>query len=209
MDLWLWERIETALREHCPRRIESDKASRAAVAMMLRDGSLGMELLFIERAEHPLDPWSGHMAFPGGRWDPQDVDCLATAIRETAEELNVDLNRSGRFLGALDEIATIARPRGRDLVVAPYVSRLDEPIHLSPSAEVRAVHWIALSRLSAESNRATLERTFDGRRMASPSIRVDSRVIWGLTYRMYCCLEGMVRAAGPTRKSASSEEFAR
>src|SRR4051812_3842337 len=56
---------------------------RAAVAAILRDAAEGPEILFIRRAEHPQDPWSGHMAFPGGREEPGDADLLETAIRET------------------------------------------------------------------------------------------------------------------------------
>lgn len=196
-----------ALKEHRPRRIESEGAERAAVAMMLRDGSLGIELLFIERAESPRDPWSGHMAFPGGRHDPDDVDLRATAVRETAEELRLDLNRAGVFLGGLNELTTITRPRGRELVVAPYVYRLNEPVLPVPGPEVRAACWIALLKLGAEANRAVIARTFAGRRLWCPSLRVDGRVIWGLTYRMYRDLESMVAATG-IPESASGEEVA-
>jgi 8-oxo-dGTP pyrophosphatase MutT (NUDIX family) len=197
-----------ALKENCPRRLENAAAEHAAVAMLLRDGGSEVELLFIERAEHPLDPWSGHMAFPGGRWDPQDVDSQATAIRETAEELNIDLNRTGRFLGGLDELTAVARPRGRELVIAPYVYRLDETILPAPGSEVRAIHWIELSKLSAKTNRMVLDQTFAGRRMSCPSLRVDGHVIWGLTYRMFRRLEELVQATGSIQKSADGEELA-
>jgi 8-oxo-dGTP pyrophosphatase MutT (NUDIX family) len=43
------------------------------------------ELLLIRRAEHPSDPWSGHMALPGGRNDPQDTSLYETVVRECAK----------------------------------------------------------------------------------------------------------------------------
>ena len=57
-----------------PRLLSSRLApSRAAVAAIVRVHDQQPEILFIHRAEHPLDPWSGHMAFPGGRMQTGDA----------------------------------------------------------------------------------------------------------------------------------------
>ena len=82
------ERIRNRLMDYRPSLAEADRGrSRAAVALVLYE--LAPEppaLLFIERARHERDPWSGHMAFPGGRVDPGDAHPRATAERETYEE---------------------------------------------------------------------------------------------------------------------------
>src|SRR4051812_23466320 len=101
-------------------RVEGE-GRRAAVAIILREHEGGLEALFIRRADHPLDPWSGQMAFPGGRQDPEDADLLATALRETVEEVGIDLAAAGELLGTLDEVRAMARMRPMDLVIAPYV----------------------------------------------------------------------------------------
>jgi 8-oxo-dGTP pyrophosphatase MutT (NUDIX family) len=80
---------------------------------MLREGPAGLELLFIRRAEHEADPWSGQMGFPGGRAEAGDTDLKQTAIRETLEEIGIDLARDGAFLGPLDEVRNLA---GRGLL---------------------------------------------------------------------------------------------
>ena len=104
---------------------------RAAVALILRDGAAGIELLFIRRAEHPMDPWSGQMAFPGGRAEPGDRDLEATAIRETLEEIGLDLGEAER-LGALDEVRAMARMRPMNLTIQPV--RLPRPRAGGPPA---------------------------------------------------------------------------
>ena len=87
----------------------ANEIKRAAVATILREGLEGPEVLLIRRAENPRDPWSGHMAFPGGREAPEDRDLLATAVRETHEEVGLDLQRSAHLLGRLDALPAVAR----------------------------------------------------------------------------------------------------
>ena len=74
--------IRRVLADHRPQLLSHrEDMKRAAVAAVVRDRDEGAELLLIHRAEHPHDPWSGHMAFPGGRMDPGDDSELEAAIR--------------------------------------------------------------------------------------------------------------------------------
>ena len=100
--------------------------SYAAVAAVLRDTSSGVEVLLIRRAEHPGDPWSGHMALPGGRQDPDDPDLLHTAMRETSEELGLVLDPS-QVIGPLDDLEAVARGRRVGMVVRPFVFHWSAP----------------------------------------------------------------------------------
>ena len=85
------EDIALKLSARRPTEIRDEGARRAAVAMLLREAAEGPEVFFIERARHPGDPWSGHMAFPGGRVEVGDPDVRAAVERETLEEVGISL----------------------------------------------------------------------------------------------------------------------
>ena len=168
----------------------------AAVALVLRGVSTAdAELLFIRRAEREGDPWSGHVAFPGGRRDAADGSLEATARRETGEELSLDLDASARLLGVLDDI----RPRSASLpsiAVRPYVFALERETPLVPNAEVHSVFWMPLSALR-DPTRA-VEHAFErgGVRMRFPAYRCGDDVVWGLTERILTQLLAVSASAG-------------
>jgi 8-oxo-dGTP pyrophosphatase MutT (NUDIX family) len=188
-----WERIEAALASRPPTRIVEAVDARAAVALILREAGAGLEILFIRRAEHPQDPWSGQMAFPGGRAEPGE-DLQATAIRETAEEVGVDLGTGAECLGVLDEVQAMARMRPVSMSILPFVFRLRGPVKPMPGGEVRSVHWLPLDDLLAAERRSVMEYVHQGATLEFPCLRVEDLVIWGLTYRMFVGFQE--RAAG-------------
>ena len=180
-----WEVVRGALRRHTPVLVDEPVGHRAAVAAVLREKPDGLELLFMRRAEHERDPWSGHVSFPGGRAEPGDDDLLSTAVRETAEETGLDLRRDAELLGRLDEVRAMARGRPVDLAIAPFVFRLHRPADGTPNHEVVSLHWLPLSRLLDPGYRSTLELSREHGLLHVPCLRIDELVIWGLTYRMF------------------------
>lgn len=170
-----------------------DTGKYAAVAAVLRPGPTGAEVLLIRRAEHESDPWSGHMAFPGGRFDPEDRHLLATALRETLEEVGLDLARSARLLGALDPLPAVARGRRVGLTIAPFVFELEDSADLRPNHEVVEALWAPLTDLARGEGRATVDYQLDGQKLELPAWNVEGRVVWGLTYRMLESLLERVR----------------
>jgi 8-oxo-dGTP pyrophosphatase MutT (NUDIX family) len=196
-----WDDVRRALASRPSEPVTPALASRAAVALILRDGEAGIDLLFIRRAERPQDPWSGQMAFPGGRAESGDADLLATATRETAEEIGLDLARAAEPLGALDEVRAMARMRPLDLTILPFVFRLATPAELTLSAEVRSVHWLPLAALLGADLRSTMDYVHEGTSLRFPCVRVDEVVIWGLTYRMLLAL-GERLVAPPDARAA-------
>jgi 8-oxo-dGTP pyrophosphatase MutT (NUDIX family) len=158
--------------------------ARAAVAVVARESAGEPELLFIHRAEHPRDPWSGHMAFPGGRVDPRDADERAAVEREVEEEIGLRLQETAELLGRLHEIQARAREGRLPLGIAPFVYWLEQPAALRVSSEVQDVLWIPLLELVRPENRQSLDYAMGGQVVALPSIAWRGKVIWGLTLRI-------------------------
>lgn len=167
---------------------------RAAVAIVVRDTTEGTQVLLIRRAEHPADPWSGHMGFPGGREDPEDESPLATAIRETFEELALDLRRAGRLLGQLTPLPAVARGRPVGMTIVPFVFELTADAELTYSDEVAEAVWVPLDPLLHGQLRTTfaVDRG-GGEPVKLPAHDVEGRMVWGLTYRMLDSLFELLR----------------
>lgn len=198
-----WGDLTRALAA-APAQVEDGSLSGAAVALVLRDSPEGLDLLFIRRAEHEADPWSGQMGFPGGRAEPGDADLTQTAIRETREEVGIDL-ASAVWLGRLDEVRAMARMRPQNLVIAPHVFRLRAPSEALPGPEVRSAHWLPLDEIRQERWLSTMDYSYEGATLEFPCLRYDGLLIWGLTFRMFMSLRARLESvAAPSAESALS-----
>jgi 8-oxo-dGTP pyrophosphatase MutT (NUDIX family) len=178
------DRIGEALRGRAPRIIEGT-AHAAAVALVLRPRGAGLEALFIKRADHPNDPWSGHVGLPGGRAESHDEGLVRTAIRETEEEIGLSLAEDLHLLGPLDETRATARTKSIDMKIAPFVFAAEgAPDLLTLSDEVAATHWIPLAELFDSNHTASVTLPHGGQILRFPAIEVRGLTIWGLTLRM-------------------------
>ena len=160
------------------------RSGRAAVAIMVREGQEATELLMIRRATREGDPWSGHMGFPGGRRDPEDRSNFSCALRETEEELGVDLSRWGAPLGELSDVNTGWRKDRPEMLVTPFIFSVSELPELTPNDEVDDVVWVPLHFLMDEGNREPLEWEWKGQKMETDSYLYDCYRIWGLSLMM-------------------------
>jgi 8-oxo-dGTP pyrophosphatase MutT (NUDIX family) len=177
--------IRSALARHDPRTLPDEEGlTRAAVAAVLRSALGGADLLFIHRAEDPRDPWSGHMAFPGGRVDPSDADPFAAALRETREEVGLDLTADGAHIGRLSDVRAVGRGRPLSMVISPFVFALEAVPELVTNHEVAAVVWVPLAFLADRSNRSTTPYRRNGLSLELPCYRYGEHLIWGMTLGM-------------------------
>jgi 8-oxo-dGTP pyrophosphatase MutT (NUDIX family) len=169
---------------------EAHVPRHSAVATILRHAERGPEVLLIRRAERPNDPWSGHMAFPGGRRDPGDATLLRTAERETMEELGFLPSEVGRVIGRLDDVDAIARGRRVGMLVRPYVYLLEREPVLRPNEEVAEALWAPIGPMLSGEVDTVRPYLLDGRQIELPAYDLEGRIVWGLTYHM---LQGLLR----------------
>lgn len=160
-----------------PRELE------AAVALLLRPGD-DLDVLFIRRAKHERDPWSGHVALPGGRRHADDASLRETASRETFEEVGLDLARVGSYLGGLQPVAPASR-RLPSLSVTPHVWGVEPGHELTLDArEVDAAVWVPLRELRDERAAGEILIEIEGGSQRFPSLTWQDYVVWGLTLRI-------------------------
>lgn len=164
-----------------PTPLDFPAASRAAVAAVLTNE---LDLVFMQRAVVASDPWSGHISFPGGREEPGDGTLLNTAIRETREELGLDLS-GAEVLGSLDEVTTVSGLP--TMIVRPWVFRIDALPELDPNREVAEVHVVNLHTLLADEGRKPFAFDYRGHQVTLAQIDdpfPGKAFLWGMTLRM-------------------------
>ncbi len=169
---------------------------QAAVAMILADGDNGLEVCFILRAERAGDPWSGQVAFPGGRAGLGDSDAHAVAERETWEEIGLPLAPAHR-LGPLP-VRPVERPEA-SLTLSPFVYYVGDSDKAAARArqrhEVAAVFWVPLRHLFDAAAATELEYSVAGAPTLFPGIKFKDHVIWGLTLRVLDSFADITRGA--------------
>jgi 8-oxo-dGTP pyrophosphatase MutT (NUDIX family) len=197
----LLQLIETELSRHSPgKKLLRPLMKRSAVAMILQlhDGEL--HILMIKRAEREGDPWSGHMAFPGGRMDPGDANGFSVAVRETEEEVGLSLGPEDTCIGRLSEINAKPQRGAFGMAVSPFVFRLEREVIFTPNYEVAEVVWVPLEFLLDTDNREQMKWQFRGAEFRMPCYFYEERRIWGLSLMMLDELMDLVEGRSTKRK---------
>ncbi len=176
------EQIRTGLAAHQPQLLTQQDFPRAAVAMLLREQAGEVEVLFIRRAEHELDPWSGDLAFPGGRVDETDAGARAAAERETREEIGLELFPQ-HYLGRSDDLAGAYL----SIHIACFVYQLENDVEFCLNGEVVDLFWVPFRTLLDPQRNRLHEFHYRGAGRRHPVIELpewSNRPLWGITYRL-------------------------
>jgi 8-oxo-dGTP pyrophosphatase MutT (NUDIX family) len=174
--------------------IQAEELQQAAVAMILRSNRGAAEMLIIKRAVRRGDHWSGNLALPGGRWQSEDSSLLDTAIRETDEEVGIDLRIGGaRILGKLETITTRS-PLIPKVQVTPFVAIAPEAFFVDDQGkqaggmvlnhEVATAFWVPVEFLRQRGRSEKFSLTWMGQEREWPAYPTEHGAIWGMTEAM-------------------------
>lgn len=172
--------IRRALAARAPLRVDEPGRRLAAVALIVAPSPDGV--LLIRRAERLGDPWSGQVALPGGGFDPEDVDLLRTAIRETAEEVGLDLG-DAECVGALDDVAP-RTPVLPPVTVRPFVFCLPDRPVLHLGDEVAHAFWAELELFRRPGVRVARPLDILGTTRIIDGYALGDDFVWGMTERI-------------------------
>lgn len=173
--------IRQALADHQPAVLAVDRP-HAAVAMVLTAATPDPEVLFIVRAPHVDDPWSGNIAFPGGRVATGDASPQQTAERETLEELALDLAECD-YIGRLDDLYGLSLP----ILVSAFVYVASRRPPLSPNHEIARSFWFPLEKLAAPQRHRLETFAWRGQPTTQSVVALlppGQPLLWGITYRL-------------------------
>lgn len=190
-------RLEAALASRQCIEADDPAARRAAVAILIRLGpGLEPEIFFIQRAIYESDPWSGQIAFPGGREEPGDTSLEDTAARESFEETQFHLRNAATLIGVLDDLRspTVSLPA---VVVRPFVFLMPDPPAPILSSEVADSFWVPLSVLLDRSVWRDTTVTAGGIEMSRFAFHHQGYVVWGMTERI---LSGLLALFGESSR---------
>jgi 8-oxo-dGTP diphosphatase len=166
--------------------ISDEQGANAAVALLLKPKRNYFEMLLVQRAKNPSDPWSGQMALPGGKREPKDTSLKDTVMRETKEETGITLDQC-RFIGALNAVRSEPTP---DFKILPFVVLLeDEPMLKLNKDELETFIWVPYEEIVQ--SKGTVEFSFG----KVPAYIFADAVVWGVTYKILSEFDKAVEAA--------------
>lgn len=180
------------LKNHKPRLLDAGQVRQAAVAVVFAGEKEALSLLLIQRVKRAQDPWSGHLAFPGGMMDFRDPSLMATARREILEEVGWQPEPS-TCLGRFDDLEGKSAGRPAGLIISSFIFHVPSPVPVGVSEEVEKSLWVPLTEL-LDGTRHTEFQPYSQTRY--PAVRLRNHelpLLWGMTLRL---LQQILLSAG-------------
>lgn len=178
------EIIRQALAQRVVERVDGTGMIPAAVMILLYRKE-GEYCILLNKRSEEVEHHKGEMSFPGGARDPEDLDLLETALRETEEEMGIK-REDITVLGEMDEIVTRS-----NFQVSVFTGTIEYPYKFTPSAiEIAEVVEFPVAALINPANRRVETRWIDGMPLTSYSYVHEEHVVFGATARiLQSCIE--------------------
>ncbi|GAA6136388.1 hypothetical protein NBRC116583_01350 [Arenicella sp. 4NH20-0111] len=173
------------IRDYQPKERVQQTLMKAAVTLILRDTKHGTEVLLMQRAFHPKDPWSGQMSFPGGKIETTDESSRAAAEREAFEEVGAKLNDQD-YVGRLDDLYGLKVNDVFSVHIACFVYKVSRDLELVANEEVADMVWLPFQFLNDRKNAHDFVHPSEPS-LAMPAVMINaqkSQILWGLSLRM-------------------------
>ena len=154
---------------------------KAGVAVIIKKSDQGYQLLLIKRSTKIKDPWSGHVAFPGGHYEEKDSSIFNTVVRETKEETGIDLLKNAKYLFSLSLSTPLNMP---ELKVYPFVFKLIDDVEIVYDEEVEEYYWVPIYKMRKEKAIVDFEGAVKKVEAYIYNFHGKKIVIWGLTKRI-------------------------
>lgn len=205
------DELKAALQRYPAKKRSLNTKHLASVALIIRvHEDRGLEILMIERSHREGDPWSGHMAFPGGKKEKNDYDSADTATREVFEEIGLHL-RPHQQLGRLSDLITRHHDNKSLMKITPWVYFLEEhhSYRFTLNHEAQSIIWLPLNHLIPE-HRKTMQWPLLKRwglklNVPLPHYLFENRKIWGLSLMILDELNHLMRCHGYQRLKFSNK----
>ena len=154
--------------------LSDEQGANAAVALILKPNKGLFDVLLVKRAINARDVWAGQMALPGGKREPEDLTLQSTVIRETKEEIGINI-ANNRFLGVLKAVKPMT---GSGFLVLPFVVELERSYRLRLNCkELESYLWVPYQGILSRRSRTLIPGVGE-----VPTFLMKNAVVWGMTY---------------------------
>ncbi len=169
------ELLKKALSSKITPDVKYDGQTKLAAVLIVIYGKEPM-IIMTERPK-TMNHHAGEISFPGGTWTPRDADLLTTALRETKEEMNLDISRQ-QIIGQIRSVTTL----NSGFTIIPFICILEEIPKLIPNSEIETILHIPFVPLlnTIEDDLDPLHKSIQ----EMYAFRYQHHLIWGASARM-------------------------
>ncbi len=194
-EVQLNERLVKTFSRTLDRVPEVVPLKRPAVVAIIIKNTHPFSVCFMERTKRKGDPWSGHVSLPGGKISEDDETLVDGVIRETREEIGIELNKKF-MIGNLGAIEVPNNLSGKSFHIIPFIFLVSDFIansaFIASKREVENFFWVPIELIFNEKGLTTIQKA-GIKQKNYPAIKFEQYFIWGLTLRVLRIFNSMLK----------------